>query len=127
MKIHYTLTRLVLEDNLLFVDRPYVEPESPVLLIDLIDDYIDNLADAVIHCIWSSRMRCSEIQNFTVVNKLMPEQRYVLICHADHVRLRLGYIRDMTYNMLFFGVKKEIYRLAKQEIEPGMFTDEDTL
>ncbi|MHA2218542.1 MAG: hypothetical protein ACXACY_21665 [Candidatus Hodarchaeales archaeon] len=61
-----------------------------------------------------------------IITKLLPEQRYVIGCHLSRVWYNC-YGGVVNLGRLRFVMAREIRRLAKQEIEPGMFKDENIL
>jgi hypothetical protein len=66
--------------------------------------------------------------NDSSLSLLLPEQRFVISCHAefiwdDHFKKCGGIQIDKLYEDFLVEVRK----LAEQEIEPGMFKNENTL
>ncbi|MHA2218032.1 MAG: hypothetical protein ACXACY_19025 [Candidatus Hodarchaeales archaeon] len=104
MKIHYKIN-----SSVLVVDTPSIEPDEPVFLRDLSEELIFRLVKCIdFNC-------CPE-----VLDILLPEQIWVLRCHASFLPSFVG------VGSFFIDMRQEILQLAKQEIEPGMFKD-DTL
>jgi hypothetical protein len=95
-------------------DKPSREPDNPIFLRDLNENQINFLVESI----YSDR-------SAEIMNLLLPEQIYVLRCHASHLYSFYYACGDIT--KFHVQMSREIYQLAKQEIEPGMFKDEDIL
>jgi hypothetical protein len=102
MKIYY-------KPYVKFTDIPLEEPNNPMLLRDLSEKSIDSLVMDLYY----------NLKYTAILQLLTPEQRFVLNCHASYLFLP-------RYNFLT-KMKQEIKQIAKQEIEPGMFKNEDIL
>jgi hypothetical protein len=91
--------------------RAYKEPENPIFLRDLSVGEIELLAEDLYFSHSEPR----------ILNLLLPEQIYILRCHAYYN------VMTVCFKPYCRGIKEQVLELAKQEIEPGMFKNEDTL
>jgi hypothetical protein len=104
MKIHYK-PRIELDDF------PSKEPDKTISLKDLDEVSIYKLIKSIY------------VDHYIrVLDHLLPEQIYILRCHASY----LDSFYD-TEEKFLVEMKQEIEQLTRQEVEPGMFKNEDIL
>jgi hypothetical protein len=113
MQIHYKGNTFSLPYKT--YDYPLREPDSPIFLRELSEELINCLVDSI----YNNDIGQDQIQTI-----LLPEQRYILRCHASYLH---SYHFFATKHLFLTRMKQELFRLAEQEIEPGIFKDEDTL
>ncbi|MHA2218031.1 MAG: hypothetical protein ACXACY_19020 [Candidatus Hodarchaeales archaeon] len=100
-----------------FTDFPSREPDNPIFLRDLDDELVALLVESIYSEHYSE-----------IFETLLPEQLWVLRCHATFIPAYNYPVYSSTdFREFSFSMNQEICLLAKQEIEPGMFKDEDTL
>jgi hypothetical protein len=93
------------------------EPSNPKLLKEIGVGYI----------VEEITERTSFYYNFrelSLLKQLLPEQIRVLLSHAHRIYDCHRYSSKSQFIRIFHN---EVEQIAKQEIEPGMFKDEDTL
>ncbi|MHA2218914.1 MAG: hypothetical protein ACXACY_23580 [Candidatus Hodarchaeales archaeon] len=92
----------------------FTEPEEPRLIREIGVDYIVNEI--------TKRYGFSYSFRLLLMKQLLPEQIRVLWSHAYRI-----YSHTSSKIQFIPRFRSEVEQIAKQEIEPGMFKDEDTL
>ncbi|MHA2219357.1 MAG: hypothetical protein ACXACY_25875 [Candidatus Hodarchaeales archaeon] len=96
------------------MDLSFTEPEEPRLMREI-----------GVNCIIDGIMVGSDYSftELSLMKQLLPEQIRVLFSHA--YRIYNSYCFSQV--QFIFKFRDEVRQLARQEIEPGMFKDEDIL
>ncbi|MHA2218918.1 MAG: hypothetical protein ACXACY_23600 [Candidatus Hodarchaeales archaeon] len=94
-------------------DIPTKEPDNPIFLRDLNEGSVNYLMEAIYY-----------IRSGGVLDLLLPEQIWILCCHATYIP---SFSCISRRDEFIVRMRQEIKQLSKQEIEPGMFKNEDTL
>ncbi|MHA2218536.1 MAG: hypothetical protein ACXACY_21635 [Candidatus Hodarchaeales archaeon] len=121
MKIHYEpFPGFNKEFDFMYTDDivinlSFIEPEEPKLLREIGVDYI-------IKGITERDGFTYSFTELSLMEQLLPEQIRVLLSHAYKISEK--FIRKSQFIRIFHN---EVEQIAKQEIEPGMFKDEDIL
>jgi hypothetical protein len=120
MKIHYEPYRgfnkqhdFIYIDNAV-MDLSFIEPEEPKLLEEIGVNYIVNEI---------TKRNGYSLVELSLMEQLLPEQIRVLWSHA----YRIFYYRPISQSQFVCEFRHEVEQIAKQEIEPGMFKNEDIL
>jgi hypothetical protein len=119
MKIYYELYSgynkkydFMYSDDMV-LEFSFVEPEEPKLLREIGVSEITERG----RFIFSAKA-------LSLMEQLLPEQIRVLLSHAYRI---YGYHWCSSKSKFIYKLRHEVEQIAKQEIEPGMFKDEDIL
>jgi hypothetical protein len=104
------------------MDLSFIEPEEPKLLEEIGVNYIVNEI---------TKRNGYSLVELSLMEQLLPEQIRVLWSHAYRIfyyhAYRIFYYRPISQSQFVCEFRHEVEQIAKQEIEPGMFKNEDIL